>query len=224
MGSGAQGSRAQCRYLEPKRQRAGGPLSRGDRRTRARVRRDPRSRSVRRGFCRDTRLSAGQTRQPHRHHDDHVQLHRRRADDRADGGDGGGSNAFVCAGIEKRQEQGERAGFGELWCQRDGAFADGTIGRWLEESLAVFDAFCRGRQVVVGSSMVRPGAGFNVDPATLDPHAVDQYVAKARQLAGQARTSTSSPLASPPITSRRTAGVVSSALKIRDPHASRVDS
>ena len=34
-----------------------------------------------------------------------------------------------------------------------GVFADGTIGRWLEESLAVFDAFCRGRQVVVGSSM-----------------------------------------------------------------------
>jgi pimeloyl-ACP methyl ester carboxylesterase len=34
-----------------------------------------------------------------------------------------------------------------------GAFADGTIGRWLEESLAVFDAFCRGPQILVGSSM-----------------------------------------------------------------------
>jgi pimeloyl-ACP methyl ester carboxylesterase len=34
-----------------------------------------------------------------------------------------------------------------------GDFAAGTIGRWLEESLAVFDAFCRGPQVVVGSSM-----------------------------------------------------------------------
>jgi pimeloyl-ACP methyl ester carboxylesterase len=34
-----------------------------------------------------------------------------------------------------------------------GAFADGTIGRWLEESLAVFTAFCRGPQVVIGSSM-----------------------------------------------------------------------
>jgi pimeloyl-ACP methyl ester carboxylesterase len=34
-----------------------------------------------------------------------------------------------------------------------GNFADGTIGRWLEESLAVFDAFCRGPQVLVGSSM-----------------------------------------------------------------------
>ena len=34
-----------------------------------------------------------------------------------------------------------------------GTFTDGTIGRWLEESLAVFDAFCRGPQVLVGSSM-----------------------------------------------------------------------
>src|SRR5258708_2529424 len=34
-----------------------------------------------------------------------------------------------------------------------GNFAEGTVGRWLEESLAVYDAFCRGPQVVVGSSM-----------------------------------------------------------------------
>jgi pimeloyl-ACP methyl ester carboxylesterase len=34
-----------------------------------------------------------------------------------------------------------------------GEFDEGTIGRWLEESLAVFAAFCRGRQVVIGSSM-----------------------------------------------------------------------
>jgi pimeloyl-ACP methyl ester carboxylesterase len=34
-----------------------------------------------------------------------------------------------------------------------GAFIDGTIGRWLEESLAVFDRFCTGPQVVIGSSM-----------------------------------------------------------------------
>jgi pimeloyl-ACP methyl ester carboxylesterase len=33
------------------------------------------------------------------------------------------------------------------------AFIDGTIGRWLEESTAVFDAFCNGPQVVIGSSM-----------------------------------------------------------------------
>jgi pimeloyl-ACP methyl ester carboxylesterase len=34
-----------------------------------------------------------------------------------------------------------------------GKFVDGTIGRWLEESVAVFDRFCRGPQVVIGSSM-----------------------------------------------------------------------
>jgi pimeloyl-ACP methyl ester carboxylesterase len=34
-----------------------------------------------------------------------------------------------------------------------GDFEQGTIGRWLEESLAVFDAFCRGPQVLIGSSM-----------------------------------------------------------------------
>jgi pimeloyl-ACP methyl ester carboxylesterase len=37
--------------------------------------------------------------------------------------------------------------------QSGGEFAAGTIGRWLEDSLAVFDAFCRGPQVLVGSSM-----------------------------------------------------------------------
>ena len=34
-----------------------------------------------------------------------------------------------------------------------GALIDGTIGRWLEESLAVFERFCAGPQVVIGSSM-----------------------------------------------------------------------
>jgi pimeloyl-ACP methyl ester carboxylesterase len=34
-----------------------------------------------------------------------------------------------------------------------GEFTDGTIGRWLEESLAVFADCCRGPQVLVGSSM-----------------------------------------------------------------------
>jgi pimeloyl-ACP methyl ester carboxylesterase len=34
-----------------------------------------------------------------------------------------------------------------------GAFTDGTIGRWLEDSIAVFEAFARGPQVLVGSSM-----------------------------------------------------------------------
>jgi pimeloyl-ACP methyl ester carboxylesterase len=34
-----------------------------------------------------------------------------------------------------------------------GDFIDGTIGRWLEESVAVFEQFCIGPQVVIGSSM-----------------------------------------------------------------------
>jgi pimeloyl-ACP methyl ester carboxylesterase len=34
-----------------------------------------------------------------------------------------------------------------------GAFADGTISRWLGESLAVFRACTKGRQILVGSSM-----------------------------------------------------------------------
>ncbi|HMJ30914.1 MAG TPA: alpha/beta hydrolase [Xanthobacteraceae bacterium] len=34
-----------------------------------------------------------------------------------------------------------------------GTFVDGTIGRWLEESVAVFEQFCAGPQVVIGSSM-----------------------------------------------------------------------
>jgi pimeloyl-ACP methyl ester carboxylesterase len=34
-----------------------------------------------------------------------------------------------------------------------GAFIDGTIGRWLEESVAIFEQFCAGPQVVIGSSM-----------------------------------------------------------------------
>lgn len=34
-----------------------------------------------------------------------------------------------------------------------GDFIDGTIGRWLEESVAVFETFGEGPQVVIGSSM-----------------------------------------------------------------------
>jgi pimeloyl-ACP methyl ester carboxylesterase len=34
-----------------------------------------------------------------------------------------------------------------------GDFAAGTIGRWLEEAVAVFDRFCPGPEVVIGSSM-----------------------------------------------------------------------
>ena len=41
------------------------------------------------------------------------------------------------------------SGHGEL----GGAFIDGTIGRWLEEAVAVFGQFAQGPQVVIGSSM-----------------------------------------------------------------------
>jgi pimeloyl-ACP methyl ester carboxylesterase len=37
--------------------------------------------------------------------------------------------------------------------QSGGSFADGTIGCWLAESLAVFENCCTGPQVVIGSSM-----------------------------------------------------------------------
>jgi pimeloyl-ACP methyl ester carboxylesterase len=37
--------------------------------------------------------------------------------------------------------------------ESSGAFTDGTIGRWLEDALAVFEACCSGPQVLVGSSM-----------------------------------------------------------------------
>jgi pimeloyl-ACP methyl ester carboxylesterase len=37
--------------------------------------------------------------------------------------------------------------------ESSGDFGDGTISRWLEESVAVFEQFCRGPQVVIGSSM-----------------------------------------------------------------------
>jgi pimeloyl-ACP methyl ester carboxylesterase len=37
--------------------------------------------------------------------------------------------------------------------ESEGDFVHGTIGRWLEESVAVFEQFCAGPQVVIGSSM-----------------------------------------------------------------------
>jgi pimeloyl-ACP methyl ester carboxylesterase len=37
--------------------------------------------------------------------------------------------------------------------ESSGVFTDGTIGRWLEESVAVFERYCGGPQIVVGSSM-----------------------------------------------------------------------
>lgn len=64
---------------------------------------------------------------------------------------------------------GTKAAFLAEWTQREGRafvrfdysghgisagrFADGTVGAWLEDALAVFDALTEGPQIVVGSSM-----------------------------------------------------------------------
>jgi pimeloyl-ACP methyl ester carboxylesterase len=37
--------------------------------------------------------------------------------------------------------------------ESEGKFTDGTISCWLDESIAVFDSYCHGPQVLVGSSM-----------------------------------------------------------------------
>ncbi len=37
--------------------------------------------------------------------------------------------------------------------QSDGEFADGTIGRWAGNAIAVLDAFTQGKQILIGSSM-----------------------------------------------------------------------
>jgi pimeloyl-ACP methyl ester carboxylesterase len=37
--------------------------------------------------------------------------------------------------------------------ESSGSFSEGTIGRWLEDGLAVFDACCRSPQILIGSSM-----------------------------------------------------------------------
>jgi pimeloyl-ACP methyl ester carboxylesterase len=82
--------------------------------------------------------------------------------------DGGAPGVFWLGGF-KSDMQGTKALALDAWAQQQGRamtrfdysghgesggdFALGTIGRWLEESLAVFDGFCRGPQVVVGSSM-----------------------------------------------------------------------
>src|SRR5437868_12633074 len=64
-----------------------------------------------------------------------------------------GTKAEALAGWAREQGRAcvrfDYSGHGES----GGDFQAGTIGRWLEESLAVFEAHARGRQVLVGSSM-----------------------------------------------------------------------
>ena len=82
--------------------------------------------------------------------------------------EGGGPGLFWLGGF-KSDMRGTKAEALDQWGKRQGravtrfdysghgesggTFTDGTIGRWLEESLAVWREFCRGPQVVVGSSM-----------------------------------------------------------------------
>ena len=72
----------------------------------------------------------------------------------------GGAPGLFWLGGFKSDMQGTKAQALDAWAERNGraltrfdysghgesggSFADGTIGRWLEESLAVFDACCRG--------------------------------------------------------------------------------
>jgi pimeloyl-ACP methyl ester carboxylesterase len=64
-----------------------------------------------------------------------------------------GTKALALADCAARQGRAcvrfDYSGHGES----GGAFTEGTIGRWLAETLAVFEACCRGPQVVIGSSM-----------------------------------------------------------------------
>jgi len=76
---------------------------------------------------------------------------------------------FVWLGGYRSDMKGTKAAALDAWAQRTGRafvrfdysghgesggdFAQGTISRWLEESLAVFRAFTTGRQILVGSSM-----------------------------------------------------------------------
>jgi pimeloyl-ACP methyl ester carboxylesterase len=85
---------------------------------------------------------------------------------RADAGSGPG--LFWLGGF-KSDMKGTKAEALSQWAQQNGRacvrfdysghgesggdFRDGTIGGWLEESLAVFEAHCAGPQVVIGSSM-----------------------------------------------------------------------
>ena len=64
-----------------------------------------------------------------------------------------GTKAETLADWARRQGHGylrhDYSGHGES----GGVFAEGTISRWLAESLAVFERFTRGPQILVGSSM-----------------------------------------------------------------------
>ena len=67
----------------------------------------------------------------------------------------------TCSGTKAETLAGWAASSGRAFLRHDysghgesgGDFADGTISKWLGESLAVFNRFTTGRQILVGSSM-----------------------------------------------------------------------
>jgi pimeloyl-ACP methyl ester carboxylesterase len=81
----------------------------------------------------------------------------------------GAAPGLVWLGGYKSDMKGTKAAALDAWAQENGraivrfdysghgesggAFTEGTIGRWLADSLAVFDACCRGPQILIGSSM-----------------------------------------------------------------------
>jgi pimeloyl-ACP methyl ester carboxylesterase len=81
----------------------------------------------------------------------------------------GGNPGLVWLGGFRSDMLGAKAETFDQWCvekklafcrhdysghgQSGGAFRDGNLSRWIEESLAVFDAITAGEQVLIGSSM-----------------------------------------------------------------------
>ena len=82
--------------------------------------------------------------------------------------EGSGPTVIWCGGLKSDME-GSKATFLEDWARErgqafirfdyfghgasDGDFIDGTISRWASDTIAVIDALCGGKCILVGSSM-----------------------------------------------------------------------
>lgn len=82
--------------------------------------------------------------------------------------DGSAPGLLFLSGFNSNM-QGDKALFLDLWCRErgrqytrfdyqghgssSGSFADGTLGRWIDDALAVLDEVTQGPQLLVGSSM-----------------------------------------------------------------------
>ncbi len=81
---------------------------------------------------------------------------------------GAGPGVLFCAGFNSHMN-GDKALALDAWCREQGRqftrfdysghgessgqFEDGSIGQWLEDTLAILDTVCEGPQLIVGSSM-----------------------------------------------------------------------